>query len=159
MRACRTARRGIFRFKLRYCDRGILRSRLLKALAARGFHEDGCGVEFALQRKFNPAARRFLLCSVKFAPLRNDKIYGALASRRGLLCMQVLRCVCFAGKVLRRAINLKCERSQIAGVWLNLKRAIGQISGGAAGFLKFMDKILRCEISLREILAAIVSRL
>ena len=43
-------------------------------------------------------------------------------------------------QVLRRAINLKCERSQIAGVRLNLKRAIGQISDGAAGFLKFADK-------------------
>ena len=55
--------------------------------------------------------------------------------RVSLAAGSVLRCVCFAGKVLRRAINLKCERSQIAGVWLNLKRAIGQISGGAAGFL------------------------
>ena len=86
MRACRTARRGIFRFKFARLRCGILRNRLLKALAAQDFHEDDCGVEFALQRKFNPTARRFLLCSVKFAPLRNDKIYGALASRRGLFC-------------------------------------------------------------------------
>ena len=63
--------------------REILRSRLLKALAARGFHEDGCGVEFALRRRFNPAARRLLLCSVKFAPLRNDKIYGAFSLAAG----------------------------------------------------------------------------
>ncbi|WP_298786988.1 hypothetical protein [uncultured Campylobacter sp.] len=44
-------------------------------------------------------------------------------------------------------------------VWLNLKRAIGQISDAAAGFLKFMDKILRREISFRKISAAIMSRL
>lgn len=95
MRACRTARRGIFRFKFSYCNRGILRSRLLKALASQDFVKracaqylckPGCGAEFALRRKFNPSARKFLFCSVKFAPLRNDKIYGALASRRGLLC-------------------------------------------------------------------------
>ncbi len=86
MRVCRTARRGIFRFKFSYYDRGILQSGLLKALAAQDFHEDGCGVEFALRRRFNPAARRFLLCSVKFAPLRNDKFTAHLASRRSLLC-------------------------------------------------------------------------
>lgn len=40
-------------------------------------------MEFALQRKFNPAARKFLLCSVKFAPLRNDKIYGAFSLAAG----------------------------------------------------------------------------
>ena len=62
--------------------------------------------------------------------------------------MQVLRCVCFAGKVLRRAINLKCERSQIAGGRLNLKRC--------GWILKFADKILRREISLRKILSAIM---
>ena len=97
MRACRTARRGIFRFKFSYCDRGILLSRLLKALAAQDFHEDGCGAEFALRRKFNPSARRFLLCSVKFAPLRNDKIYGAFS----LAARSALRCVCFACRFRR----------------------------------------------------------
>lgn len=45
MRACRTARRGIFRFKFSYCDRGILRNRPLKALAVQDFHEDGCGAD------------------------------------------------------------------------------------------------------------------
>lgn len=96
-----------------------------------------------------------LLCGTEFVPLRNDKIYGAFSLAAG----SVLRCVCFAGKVLRQVINLKCERSQIAGVWLNLKRAIGQISDAAAGFLKFMDKILRREISLRKILSAIMGYL
>ncbi|WP_298832698.1 hypothetical protein [uncultured Campylobacter sp.] len=40
-----------------------------------------------------------------------------------------------------------------------MKRAIGQILGAATGFLKFTDKILRREISLRKILSAIMSRL
>uniref|UniRef100_UPI0026121595 hypothetical protein n=1 Tax=uncultured Campylobacter sp. TaxID=218934 RepID=UPI0026121595 len=47
------------------------------------FHENGCGVKFALRRKFNPAARRFLLCSTEFVPLRNDKIYCAIWRRGG----------------------------------------------------------------------------
>nr|WP_314218444.1 hypothetical protein [uncultured Campylobacter sp.] len=34
------------------------------------------GIRFAVQ--FNTAAHRFLLCSTEFAPLRNDKIYGAI---------------------------------------------------------------------------------
>ena len=139
MRVCRTARRGIFRFKLRYCDRGILPSRLLKALASRGFAKracaqylckPGCGVEFALQCGFNPIACKFCSAAWNLSRCETIKFTARLASRRGLLCMQVLR----------RAINLKCERSQIAGVRLNLKRAIGQISDGAAGFLKFADK-------------------
>uniref|UniRef100_UPI0026136EAC hypothetical protein n=1 Tax=uncultured Campylobacter sp. TaxID=218934 RepID=UPI0026136EAC len=103
------ARRGIFRFKFSYCDRGILLSRLLKALASRDFHENGCGVKFALRRKFNPAARRFLLCSTEFAPLRNDKIYGAFSLAAG----SILQRVCFAGKVLRRAINLNMGTTEL----------------------------------------------
>lgn len=38
--------------------------------------------------EFDPAARRLLLCSVKFAPLRNDKIYGAIW-RCGGVCSAV----------------------------------------------------------------------
>lgn len=121
MRVCHTARRGIFRFKFSYCDRGILRSRLLKALASQDFVKRACaqylckpgfGAEFALRRKFNPAARkfllcstefalrcrfnpvvhRFLLCSVKFALLRNDKIYGAIWRRGGVCSAAHLFC-------------------------------------------------------------------
>ncbi|WP_297882099.1 hypothetical protein [uncultured Campylobacter sp.] len=48
--------------------------------------------EFAMRCRFNTAARRFLLCSVKFAPLRNDKIYGAF----GVAAGPALRRICFA---------------------------------------------------------------
>ena len=106
MRACRTARRGIFRFKFSYCDRGILLSRLLKALAAQDFHEDGCGAEFALQRKFNPAARKFLLCSVKNL-LRCETI--KFTARFGVAAKYALRRACFAGQILRRAIKFKMK--------------------------------------------------
>lgn len=47
---------------------------------------------------------------------------------------KVLRCVCFAGKVLRRAIKFKYGHNRIVSERLNLKRAIGQISGATAGF-------------------------
>nr|WP_314868632.1 hypothetical protein [uncultured Campylobacter sp.] len=50
---------------------------------------------------------QILLCSMEFVPLRNDKIYGAFS----LAAELTLRCVCFAGKVLRRAINLKYKRA------------------------------------------------
>lgn len=134
MRACRTARRGIFRFKFSYCDRGILLSRLLKALASRGFAKRALRArslqtklrretssKFALQCRFNTAARRFLLCSTEFVPLRNDKIYGAFSLAAGL----AVRRVCFAGQILRRPIKFKYGRNLIAGVRLNFKRTYG----------------------------------
>ncbi|WP_299189210.1 hypothetical protein [uncultured Campylobacter sp.] len=86
MRVCRTARRGIFRFKFSYCDRGILRSRLLKALAAQDFHEDAAAWNCSAVRIQSGGAQVLALQCKKFAPLRNDKIYGALASRQGLFC-------------------------------------------------------------------------
>ncbi len=110
MRACRTARRGIFRFKFSYCDATrdfyefgykyttafLLRRRILQSeLCAQNLCKPSCDAEFALRRRFNPAARRFLLCRVKFAPLRNDKIYGAIW-RCGGVCSAV-RLFCGAG--------------------------------------------------------------
>lgn len=40
---------------------------------------------------------------MEFVPLRNDKIYGAFSFAAG----SALRCVCFAGKVLRLPIKFK----------------------------------------------------
>nr|WP_314118479.1 hypothetical protein [uncultured Campylobacter sp.] len=48
------------------------------------------------------------------------------------------------------ADKFKYGHNRIVSERLNLKWAIGQISDGAAGFLKFMDKILRREILLRK---------
>lgn len=150
MRACRTARRGIFRFKTYFCGvmeifdglwhkctpspsscrRIIFMKRALHAKSLQTKLRRRIRSEFAMRCEFDPAVRRFLLHSTEFAPLQNDKIYGEFSLAAGL----AVRCVCFAGKVLRRAINLKCERSQIAGVRLNLKQAIGQISDAATRF-------------------------
>lgn len=69
--------------------------------------------------EFDPAARRLLLCSVKFAPLRNDKIYGAIWRCGGVCSAAHL----FYGSGFGVADkNLNCECSQIAGGRLNLKR-------------------------------------
>ena len=103
MRVCRTARRGIFRFKLRYCDREILRRWLIKALAAQDFYEDGCDAELLCGADLIQRRAGSWLCSTEFAPLRNDKIYGAFSLAAG----SALRRVCFAGKVLRRLIKFK----------------------------------------------------
>ena len=88
MRVCRTARRGIFRFKFALLRCEILRNRLLKALASQGFAKRALRAKslqtklrrgkFALRCRFNTVVRRLLLCSTEFAPLRNDKIYGAI---------------------------------------------------------------------------------
>ena len=112
-------------------------------------------MEFALRRRFNPAARRFLLCSVKFAPLRNGKIYGAIW-RRGEIC-SAARLFCGLGLrrpikfKLRARLNFKCVAKFEAGDRSNFRRC--------GWILKFTDKILKREISLRKILSAIVSRL
>jgi len=50
-----------------------------------------------------------LLCGTEFAPLRNDKIYGAFSLAAG----SILQRVCFAGKVLRRAINLNMGTTEL----------------------------------------------
>ena len=97
MRACRTARRGIFRFKFSYCDATRdfyefgYKYTTTFLLRARNFYEVGFRAKslqtklrrrirskFAMRCEFDPAARRFLLCSTEFVPLRNDKIYGAI---------------------------------------------------------------------------------
>ncbi|EEV17183.1 hypothetical protein CAMGR0001_1478 [Campylobacter gracilis RM3268] len=44
-----------------------------------------------------------MLCSTEFAPLRNDKIYGAFSLAAGL----AVRRICFVGQVLRRPIKFK----------------------------------------------------
>lgn len=93
-----------------------------------------------------------LLCGTEFVPLRNDKIYGAFSLAAG----SILQRVCFAGQVLGWPIKFKlrvqpnCGRPAKfkAGVRLNFRRC--------DYILKFADKILKREISLRKILSAIM---
>ena len=130
MRACRTARRGIFRFKFSYCDAKFYGAGCLKLLRHNVFTK----MAAAKNSLFNAdlirrragscfAARNLPRCeTIKFT--------AHLASRRSLLCMQVLRRVCFAGKVLRRAIkfkmrarlNFKCAAKFEAGDRSNFRR-------------------------------------
>lgn len=134
MRACRTARRGIFRFKLRYCDAKFyevvclkpLRRKVLQSeLCAQDLCKLSCGAEFALRCGFNPIAYKFCSAARNLSRCETIKFTERLASRRGLLCMQVLRCVCFAGKVLRRAIKFKYGHNRIVSERLNFKCTYG----------------------------------